>query len=62
MKAGRSARPRIRHLARFVDEWGNVSPWCAKKPRALDMKKAIWTNRLDAVTCKRCRDAKAAAS
>jgi hypothetical protein len=34
---------------------GEVSPLCAKRPRALNLNRELWTLRPEAVTCKRCR-------
>lgn len=45
---------RVYHLARMVNRNGEVSPWCSKKPKAIDLSVATWTNRLDAVTCSKC--------
>jgi hypothetical protein len=46
---------RTYHKADRVDTHGNVSPLCANPPRALDLKKhELWTNRWEAVTCKKC--------
>ena len=42
------------HFARFISQHGGVSPWCATKPRALDLRRSNWTNRREAVTCKAC--------
>ena len=45
------------HMAKMVTLDGAVSPLCAKVPRAIDLSKASWTLRADAVTCPRCRAA-----
>ena len=45
---------KIYHLAKLISSIGNVSPLCAKKPRKLRMPKETWTNRPEAVTCKKC--------
>ena len=42
------------HMAAKVNQDGGVSPACAKTPRAIDLRKASWTNRREVVTCKRC--------
>ena len=43
------------HLAGGVREDGSVSAACFAKPRAIDLKRASWTLRPDAVTCPECR-------
>lgn len=43
---------RAKHIA--TDGSGNVSALCFKKPRPIDLKKAMWTTRDDAVTCPAC--------
>ena len=45
---------KIVHRAKMVNARGNVSPLCAKVPRSINLRKATWTNRDDAVTCPRC--------
>lgn len=42
------------HKASLVREDGAVSPLCAKSPRPIDLSRATWTLREEAVTCKRC--------
>lgn len=42
------------HKAHLVSEKGDVSPLCAPEPRAIDLKRATWTIRWEAVTCKKC--------
>jgi hypothetical protein len=42
------------HRANLIDEHGNVSALCFARPRAIDMKRASWTNCDDAVTCPKC--------
>ena len=42
------------HMAKMVNKAGGVSPLCASRPRAIDLKRATWTNRAEAVTCERC--------
>jgi hypothetical protein len=51
-----STKPRPIHLAKMIRNDGAVSPLCAKKPRKLDLKISSWTNRAEAVTCKKCLD------
>jgi hypothetical protein len=53
---------KIYHLARFINVQGGVSPWCYAKPRSLNLARALWTNRLEAVTCPKCLKAKAEAA
>jgi hypothetical protein len=50
----RVPKPKAVHRGKFVDEDGNVSALCYARPRAIDLSKATWTNRDEAVTCKRC--------
>ncbi len=47
-------KPKTLHMAKHINQQGEVSPLCAPKPRALDLKKAGWTNRKEAVTCPKC--------
>jgi len=42
------------HRAKLVSQNGDVSPLCAEVPKALNLKKESWTNRDEAVTCKKC--------
>ena len=42
------------HRAAKINGDGNVSPLCAKTPRAINLRMATWTLRDDAVTCPRC--------
>lgn len=42
------------HMAKLISANGNVSPLCAKRPRAINLKVASWTNRPEAVTCPKC--------
>lgn len=46
---------KIVHKADRVSISGRVSALCFKKPRAINLKLASWTNRDDAVTCKACK-------
>jgi hypothetical protein len=49
-------KPKLYHRAKLVDPDGRVSPLCAgDKPRAIDLRRASWTLRPEAVTCPRCR-------
>lgn len=45
---------KVIHRAKHVSPTGRVSPLCAPKPRAIDLTRAGWTLRDDAVTCPRC--------
>jgi hypothetical protein len=42
------------HMAAKVAPDGRVSPLCAARPRAIDLRRATWTLRPEAVTCPRC--------
>ncbi len=42
------------HMAKLISSAGAVSPLCANKPRALDLKREKWTSDKAAVTCKKC--------
>jgi hypothetical protein len=42
------------HRAKLIRDDGGVSPLCAPRPRVIDLTRATWTNRDDAVTCARC--------
>jgi hypothetical protein len=46
--------PKIYHLADRVSAQGKVSALCFKRPKAIDLKKALWTIRDAAVTCAEC--------
>lgn len=46
------------HKAKHVNNNGDVSPLCADKPRAINLKVASWTLRWEAVTCKKCLERK----
>lgn len=46
---------RTYHKANLIDQHGNVSPLCANKPYRLNLEKhEMWTNKWEAVTCKKC--------
>lgn len=45
---------RIYHRGSLINPRGGVSALCFAKPRAIDMKRATWTNRDEAVTCPKC--------
>lgn len=48
-------KPRIVHMASKMSSKGGVSPLCAIKPRAINMKISSWTLTRAAVTCTRCQ-------
>lgn len=43
------------HYGAKVNAAGGVSALCFKVPRAINLKRALWTIRKEAVTCPRCR-------
>ncbi len=45
---------RLIHFGNLMTKEGRVSPLCAKRPRKLNLKISTWTNRKEAVTCKKC--------
>jgi len=45
---------KIIHRGLLLDKKGNVSALCFKRPKAISLKKASWTIRNEAVTCKKC--------
>ena len=53
-KAGQPYQ-RIVHLAQGVRDDGAVSAACFKSPRAIDMRRASWVLRPEAVTCPKCK-------
>lgn len=50
----RKAKPKPVHMAGKMRDDGAVSAKCFNKPRPIDLSKASWTLRPEAVTCKRC--------
>lgn len=46
-------KPKIYHRAHLVSSKG-VSALCFKRPRSINLRQAMWTNRDEAVTCKKC--------
>lgn len=44
------------HYANKLREDGTVSAICFSTPRAIDLRRATWTNRSGAVTCSKCLD------
>jgi hypothetical protein len=56
MTEGRIGPPpkvRVYHRAHLISERG-VSALCFSRPRPIDLRRALWTNRDEAVTCPRC--------
>ncbi len=45
---------KVYHKAKLINAKGRVSPLCAKNPRPLNLRKELWTNQPEAVTCKKC--------
>lgn len=45
---------KLYHRGSLVDNNGRVSALCFAKPRPIDLSKAMWTNRDEAVTCPKC--------
>jgi hypothetical protein len=52
--AGVASDTRPVHLAKLILPEGDISPLCASKPRKLNLSVELWTNRAEAVTCKKC--------
>jgi len=50
----RCPAPKPIHRAKLISQAGNISPFCAETPRKLNLAKESWTNRDDAVTCRKC--------
>lgn len=48
------------HFAAKMSAEGDVSALCFKVPRAIDLTRASWTVRAEAVTCKKCKERLAA--
>ncbi len=42
------------HMGDKVNPAGGVSALCFVKPMPIDLRRATWTNRPEAVTCKAC--------
>ncbi len=45
---------KLYHKAHLYGAAGGVSALCFKIPRAIDLSRALWTNRNEAVTCPKC--------
>lgn len=48
-------RPRLYHFGDKIREDGSVSALCFKVPKPVDLRRASWTIRAEAVTCPQCR-------
>ncbi len=42
------------HMIDKIRPDGAVSALCFKRPRAINLKVSTWTNRREAVTCRKC--------
>ena len=49
-----AVKPKVRHRAGLMRDDGAVSALCFKTPHAINLKRATWTNRDEAVTCQKC--------
>lgn len=45
---------RLYHRGALINDHGEVSALCFSKPHSIDLTRASWTNRDEAVTCKKC--------
>lgn len=45
---------KVIHFARYISPDGDISPWCAKTPRKINLRKESWTNRKEASNCDLC--------
>jgi len=45
---------KIVHRAKGIREDGAVSALCFSRPRPIDLRRTTWTNRDEAVTCRKC--------
>ena len=45
---------KVIHLWKHINDRGGVSALCFKRPRSIDLRRASWTNRREAVTCRKC--------
>ena len=52
---GAPIRPRLVHRATLMRADGAASAMCFARPKPIDLSKATWTNRDEAVTCPKCR-------
>lgn len=47
-------KAKVYHRASKIAPNGDVSALCFARPRAIDLSKALWTIRDEAVTCPKC--------
>jgi hypothetical protein len=47
-------KSKIYHRGDKINQRGGVSALCFVKPKAINLQKATWTNRDEAVTCPKC--------
>lgn len=45
---------KVIHKAALINEDGEVSALCYKRPRRIDLRRSTWTIRDHAVTCENC--------
>jgi hypothetical protein len=55
-REGPAPKPKRYHYAAKIRSDGQVSALCFDPPHAIDLRRASWTNRREAVTCPRCLD------
>lgn len=48
---------KVYHLASKINANGEVSALCFKTPRAINLERALWTTRIEATTCPKCKRA-----
>jgi hypothetical protein len=54
-RLGSAPRPKPVHYANLLREDGAASALCFAKPHPIDLRRASWTNRRGAATCRKCR-------
>lgn len=54
MADGNPYPAKVYHKAAKIAANGNVSALCSDPPRKINLKRALWTLRWEAVTCKKC--------
>jgi hypothetical protein len=52
---GPAPRRKVCRAPHLISDDGAVSALCFAAPRAIDLRRATWTNRREAVTCPKCR-------
>ena len=57
MRVGPALPSKIYHYAAKINAEGGVSALCFVTPRAIDLSRASWTIRENAVTCRKCKRA-----